>query len=254
MILCDCLDWKPSEQNGWDLEMLQEIKQLLSTNSTSPCETGAASPRHGWRALPSFLHSNMQCLAWLLRLNARFRIWPSSAVIKWCAKNGEMSLKTFQSSDSIAHTSSCCQTCFQNENWSPAQQGNVRPPTSTRKKKGKCLVHNPSYSAYAEPQPEAVTQGMNFLETVRNGKHLAWLPCFNLVSFPLRLAENRQVGSSILGLDTGSKSSLDTNYFCPQPLKSMGLHTLVQKFQLESDDVRSELLSAIHACLRVLKK
>lgn len=147
--------------------------------------------QHGWRALLSFLHSDMQCLAWLLSLDARFRT--SSAVIKWCAKNGEMSLKTFQSSDSIARTSSCCQTCFQNENWSPAQQGNVRPPTFTRKKKGKCLVHNPSFSAYTETQPEAVTQGVNFLETVGNGKHLAQLPCFNPLSFPLCLADNRQV-------------------------------------------------------------
>lgn len=151
------------------------------------------SPRHSWRALLSFLHSNMQCLAWLLSLDAELRTWPSSAVIKWCAKNGEMSLKTFQSSDSIAHTSSCCQTCFQNENWSSAQQGNMRPPISTRKKKEKCLVHNPSFSAYTEPQPEAVTQGMNFLETAGNDKHSAQLPSFNLLSFPLCLAENRQV-------------------------------------------------------------
>lgn len=36
--------------------------------------------------------------------------------------------------------------------------------------------------------------------------------------------------------------------------KSMGLHRLVQESQLESDDVRSELLSAIPACLRVVEK
>lgn len=135
----------------------------------------------------------MQCLAWLLRLGAGFRTWPSSAVIKWCAKNGEMSLKTFQISDSIAHTSSCCQTCFQNENRSPAQQGNVRAPISTRKKKGKCLSHNPSYSDYTQPQPEALTLGMAFLKTLGIGRHLAQLLYFSLLPFPLRLAENRQV-------------------------------------------------------------
>lgn len=142
---------------------------------------------------PSFPHTNMHCLAWLLRLGAGFRTWPSSAVVKWRAKNGEMSLKTFQSSDSIAHTSPYCQTCFQNENWSPAQQGNVRAPTSTSKKKGKCFAHNPSYSAYTEPQPEALTLGMGFLKTLGNGRHLAQLLYFSCLLFPLCLAENRQV-------------------------------------------------------------
>ena len=135
----------------------------------------------------------MQYLAWLLRLGAGLRTWPPSAVVKWCAKNAEMSLKTFQSSDSIAHTSSCCQTCFQNENWSPAQQGNVRAPASTRKKKGKYLGHNPSYSAYTESQPEALALRMGFLKTLGNGRHRAQLLYFSLLPFPLRLAENRQV-------------------------------------------------------------
>lgn len=74
------------------------------------------------------------------------------------------------------------------------------------------------------------------------------------VTFHFHYVEMKTGRSSIPGPDSGSKSSLDTHCSCPQPLKSMGLHIPVHESQLESDDVRSELLSAIHACLRVLKK
>lgn len=145
---------------------------------------------------PSFMHTQVQHLAWLLRLGAGFRNRPSSAVVKWCARGSEMSLKTFQSSEAVALTSCCCQTCFQNENWFPAQQGNVRAPTSTRKKKGKCRGHNPSYSAYSEAKPEALTSRMCFLKTSGNSRHLARLLYFCLLPFPLHLDENREVFST----------------------------------------------------------
>lgn len=90
-----------------------------SEKSSSPQVVQDTAREHS----PSFMPTHMQCLTRLLRAGAGFRTWPSSAVIKWCAKNGEMSLKTFQNCDPIAHTSCCCQTCFQNENWFLAQQG-----------------------------------------------------------------------------------------------------------------------------------
>lgn len=69
----------------------------------------------------------------------------------------------------------------------------MRAPTSTRKKKGKCLGHNPSYSAYSEAKPEALTSRM-FLKNVRKlqtpGAQLLY---FCLLPFPLHLDENREV-------------------------------------------------------------
>lgn len=74
----------------------------------------------------------------------------------------------------------------------------------------------------------------------------------SLLPFPLCLAESRQVSRTLAMI-------LDlNNLWTPTALahskKSMGLHRLVQESQPESDDVRSELLSAILGCRRVLEK
>lgn len=66
----------------------------------------------------------------------------------------------------------------------------VRSPTPTKKKKGKCLGHNLSYSADSEAKPEALKSRMGFLKTSGNSRHLVNL-CILVSSFSLHLPENR---------------------------------------------------------------
>lgn len=108
-------------------------------------------------------------------------MWPSSAVIKWCAKNGEMSLKTFQGSDSIARTSYCCQM-FPEWKLIPRSTGKWESPYIHQKEErevpwSQSFPLCPHWASARGTDP-----GNGFLK-----KYVSLLP------FPLCLAENRQV-------------------------------------------------------------
>jgi len=131
----------------------------------------------------------------------------------------------------------------------PLLNREVRPPTSTRKKKGKCLGRSLSYSAYSEAKPEALTSGMGFLKTSGNYRHLV---NFHILVFFIVITSTRKQTPSVLCHDSESKSSLDITSSCPRPPKPVVFTGTGAGVSL--DDRRSELLSAIHACLRVLRK
>lgn len=157
-----------------------------------------ACPGHGWRALPSLpahkramsgLTSETEC--WL-------RMWPSSAVIKWCAKNGEMSLKTFQGSDSIARTSYCCQM-FPEWKLIPCSTGKHESPYIHQKEERE-VPWSQSFPHWASARGTDIGNG--FLK--------------NYFSLPFPLCLLKTGRSPVLGHDSGSESSLDNNHSCPQ--------------------------------------